>query len=133
MENDSDDDLELVLLLALYRRRKRRRRGTRRNMWVRSIFTRRQQQGEYHNLLQEMRTADPQSHFRYTSVHTFSFALASLYPLQDTCHKQGKPRTASISFSSSIVHAIMALPRHVRSRAEMLYRDWSNATHSTQG
>ena len=27
--------------------------------------TRRRQQGEYHNLLQEMRLSDPESHFRY--------------------------------------------------------------------
>ena len=65
MENDSDDDLELVLLLALYRRRKKRCRGTRRSMRVRFVLPRRQQQGEYHNLLQEMCTADPHSHFRY--------------------------------------------------------------------
>ena len=37
-----------------------------------------------------------------TSFHAFSFALESLYPLLDTSHKQGKQRTASISFSSSI-------------------------------
>ena len=33
--------------------------------WIRSIFTKRRQQREYHNLLQEMRLSDPESHFRY--------------------------------------------------------------------
>ena len=37
-----------------------------------------------------------------TFFHEFSFALVCLYPLLDTFHKQGKQRTASISFSSSI-------------------------------
>ena len=32
---------------------------------VHAIFSRRQQQGEYYNLLQEMCMADPQSHFRH--------------------------------------------------------------------
>ena len=30
-----------------------------------ALFTQRVQQGEYHNLLQEMRLSDPESHFRY--------------------------------------------------------------------
>ena len=34
-------------------------------MWVLPIFSRRKQQGEYHNLLQEMCLSDPESHFRY--------------------------------------------------------------------
>ena len=34
-------------------------------MWVRPIFTLRAQQGEFGNLLQEMRLSDPESHFRY--------------------------------------------------------------------
>lgn len=54
----------LALLTALAIRRRRRRRGERK-VWVRSMFTQRVQQGEYHNLLQEMRLSDPESHFRY--------------------------------------------------------------------
>ena len=34
-------------------------------MWVRPIFRRRQQQGEYHNLVQEMRLQDTESFFKY--------------------------------------------------------------------
>ena len=33
--------------------------------WVRSIYRRRCQQGDFHSLLQEMRLSDPESHFRY--------------------------------------------------------------------
>ena len=80
MELDSDADLEIVLLLALHHRQRRRKK--RRNMWVRDIFSRRQQQGEYCNLLQEMCMADPQLHFRYlrTSRESgFDCLLAEVY------------------------------------------------------
>ena len=61
---DSEDEdilLEAVLTsaIAIFRQRKRRK------MWIRPIFMQRKQQGEYHNLLQEMRLSDPDSHFRY--------------------------------------------------------------------
>ena len=36
-----------------------------RKVWVRSIFTKRRQQSEFYNLLQEVRLTDPESHFRY--------------------------------------------------------------------
>ena len=61
---DRERELEIVLVLALYLQQRRRRKCSR-SMWIRGIFTRRQQQGEYHQLLQEMRMADPESHFRY--------------------------------------------------------------------
>ena len=61
---DHERQIEIMLVLALYLRQRRRRRCNR-SVWVRSIFRRRQQQGEYHQLLQEMRMADPESHFRY--------------------------------------------------------------------
>ena len=53
----------LVLLYLLWRHHCNKRRL--RRFWVRGIFQRRIQQGEYHNLLQEMRLNDPESHFRY--------------------------------------------------------------------
>ena len=59
--SSSEDEYDLLLLLALQRRRRKKKR----KMWVRPIFSRRRKQGEYHNLLQEMRLADPDSHFRY--------------------------------------------------------------------
>ena len=63
--DSSDEELELLLLLAISMRRSRRKRKIGRKMWVRPIFTKRRLQGEYHNLLQEMRLSDPESHFRY--------------------------------------------------------------------
>ena len=59
--SSSEDEYDLLLLLALQRRRRKKKR----KMWVRPIFSRRRKRGEYHNLLQEMRLADPDSHFRY--------------------------------------------------------------------
>ena len=61
--SESDDDYELLLLLACQRRRMKRRK--RRAMWVRPIFSKRREQGEYYNLLQEIRQSDPESHFKY--------------------------------------------------------------------
>ena len=57
MANGTDEELQLLLLLAL-RRRQKRRKGLR-SVWVRSIFTLRTQQGEFSNLLQELRLSDP--------------------------------------------------------------------------
>lgn len=51
----------MILLLAYKKRTQRKRR----KMWIQPIFKRRREQGEYHNLLQEMRLDDPESHFRY--------------------------------------------------------------------
>ena len=67
----------LLLLLLLRRRRARRHSSTPRTVWVRSIFRRRQQQGEFHNLVQELRLSDPENHFRYLrmSKHTFDNLL----------------------------------------------------------
>lgn len=68
-----------ILTALVIRRRRRRRRGERR-VWVRPIFTQRVQQGEYHNLLQEMRLSDPESHFRYLrmSKERFDFLLGKV-------------------------------------------------------
>lgn len=75
----SDEELELVFLLALRRRQRKKKRS----MWVRPIFKLRRQQGEYHNLLQEMRLSDPDSHFRYLrmSKQRFDNLLAMVGPL----------------------------------------------------
>ena len=60
---------EEAIILCLLLRRRRRRRVTRRNrqrtMRARKIFQQRPEQGEYHQLLQEMRLSDPDSHFKY--------------------------------------------------------------------
>ena len=64
-----------ILTALVIRRRHRRRR-----VWVRPIFTQRVQQGEYHNLLQEMRLSDPESHFCYLrmSKERFDFLLGKV-------------------------------------------------------
>ena len=50
----------------------------RRSVWVCPIFVRRRQRGEYHQLLQEMHLADPESHFHYLrkSKERFEHLLA---------------------------------------------------------
>ena len=80
--------LRTTVLLAILLRRRRKKRG--RRVWVRSIFARRRQQGEFHNLLQEMRLSDPDSHFMYMRMSkerfdmllskvTINFSLAKVF------------------------------------------------------
>ena len=72
--SSEDEDLEMtVVLTSILRRRNRRRR--KRKMWVRPIFARRCQQGKYHNLLQELRLSDPESHFTYMRMTKETFNL----------------------------------------------------------
>ena len=67
----------LLMELLLRRRRKRYRQGriVVRRVWVRAIFRRRREQGNFHNLLQEMRLSDPECHFNYLRMakETFDF------------------------------------------------------------
>ena len=69
--SSEDEDLEITVVLASILRRRNRRR----KMWVRPIFARRRQQGEYHNLLQELRLSDPESHFTYMRMTKETFNL----------------------------------------------------------
>ncbi|XP_062515123.1 uncharacterized protein LOC134190671 isoform X2 [Corticium candelabrum] len=71
MDNDSDDDL--LLLLHLRRRRKKAKSKHRRRMWVRPIFQQRRHQGDFHQLLQELRRNDPESHFRFLRMSKETF------------------------------------------------------------
>ena len=64
MGSGSEEDFELLLIIALRRRQKKKKR----NMWVRPIFSLHRKQGDYHNLLQEMRMADRKAHFRYMGM-----------------------------------------------------------------
>ena len=75
---------EVLLLCLLWRhRRNKKKKKTRRRFWVRQIVQKRRDQGEFHNLLQEMRLNDPESHFRYLrmSKATFDRLLARVGPL----------------------------------------------------
>ena len=92
-ESDERDEEETLLLSLLYRRRSRRRRS--RSVWVRAIFAKRQQQGEYSNLLQEMRLSDPQCHFQYLrmSKERFDILLSLVGPLLAKRHYFSRQRT----------------------------------------
>ena len=71
-ENDcsSSEDEELLLLLLV---RKKRRKP--KQMWIRPIYKKRKEQGDYHNLLQELRLNDTESHFRYLKMSKERFDL----------------------------------------------------------
>ena len=82
MDTDEEEEtLLLCLLLHHHRCRKAKRRP--RQVWVREIHQRRTEQGEYHQLLQEMRLHDSDSHFRYLKMSkaTFDQLLAKVGPL----------------------------------------------------
>ena len=71
--SSSEDELATAIVSAIILRRRQRKR--RKRFWVRSILTKRRQQGEYHNLLQEMRLSDEESHFRYLRMSRERFDL----------------------------------------------------------
>ena len=64
MDPDRGRRLRLLQLLRL-RREERRRQENQRACWVRPILLRRDQCGEYHTLVAEMRASDPEAHQRY--------------------------------------------------------------------
>ena len=90
---DPDRDHLFRLLLE---RRMRQQRKRKRSCWVRPILLRRDQVGEYHTLVQEMRAADPSAHLRYfrMSVGDFDELLAII---QDQIRKQHTAMRESIS------------------------------------
>ena len=67
-----DDETRLLLVIALYLHGRRRRIGQR-GVCVRPTLRRRRQQGEIHNLLQEMRLTDRESHFQYLRMRKERF------------------------------------------------------------
>ena len=60
--SSSEDELSITVI-ASYIRQKRRKHP--KSFWVRSIYAKRLEQGEYHNHLKEMRLSDDESHFGY--------------------------------------------------------------------
>ena len=95
-EEDSCSEEEILLLSLLLRRRRKRRRL--RRVWVRSVFTQRLQQGEYNNLLRELRLSDPDLHFRYLrmSKETFDNLVSAVAPLLSR-RKYFSPQRAAIT------------------------------------
>ena len=88
MESDRSRLLRLLLI-----RRIRQRRKQKRDCWVRPILLRRDQAGEYHTLVQEMRANDPSAHLRYfrMSVDNFDELLAMIedkIKKQHTCMRE---------------------------------------------
>ena len=59
--------------LLLRRLERRRRERFRRSCWVRPILLRRDQMGEYHTLVKEMREVDPAAHHRYFRMSVGDF------------------------------------------------------------
>ena len=61
-----------AVMLLFHRRRRRRRRlaagPTPPKFWVRQIFAKREQLGEFHTLVQEMRTSDRESFFMMSTT-----------------------------------------------------------------
>ena len=76
------DEEEILLLLLLLRRRRRRREQKRvnrkRSCWVRDIFQKRKEQGDFHNLVQELQLADREFYFRYLWLANLLSLLFSL-------------------------------------------------------
>ena len=73
MNSDLDNDLleEKLILLLLYKNRRRRRaqrafrrRRAKPRFWVRQIFNKRKELGEYHRLIQELKNGDGESFFK---------------------------------------------------------------------
>ena len=69
--DDSEDELMEMASLLLIMRRRRKRRGkieknSRRDpqFWIRQIFLLREEYGEYHRLIQELREGDREYFFR---------------------------------------------------------------------
>jgi hypothetical protein len=69
-EDSEDEFMEMVPLLLIMRRKRKRKHKkkkiTRRNarFWVRKIFQFREEYGEYHRLIQELREGDRENFFR---------------------------------------------------------------------
>ena len=89
-ESNDRDGEETLLLSLLYRKRSCRRRS--RSVWVRAVFAKRQQQGEYGNLLQEMRLSE--SHFQYVRMlkEKFDHLLSLVGPLLTMRHYFSRQR-----------------------------------------
>ena len=65
----------LLLPFLLIRRRTRLQRNQRRRrLWVRAVFLKRKSQGEFGNLVRELRTSDRELYFRYVVSFVFWFS-----------------------------------------------------------
>ena len=74
---DSGDGERLLLLLLLFilirRRRRLQRNQVRRRLWVRGVFLKRKSQGEFGNLVRELRASDRELYFWYVVSFVYWF------------------------------------------------------------
>ena len=77
MASSDEEDLQTALVLGIILRRRRHRatKKSQRCSWVRPILQKRRQQGEYNNLLREMRLSDRENHFSYMRMSKETFDL----------------------------------------------------------
>ena len=83
-DSSNEEDQETIYYIGLLRnRRKNRQKGVIRQYWVRPIFSQRAQQGVFHHLVQELRLADTEYHFRYLrmSKEMFDYIVSLVSPL----------------------------------------------------
>ena len=77
-----DEEVSAMLMLILRRRRRRRRwlmaQPAERQFWVRQIFAKRETLGEFHTLVQEMRTSDRESFFKYVYFYLVHFHVQAI-------------------------------------------------------
>jgi hypothetical protein len=73
----------LAIVCYFYIWLKKYNKKQKRRWWVRPINQNRRQQGDYHNLIQEMRLGDPEMFFNYTrlTVEQFDEVLACVSPV----------------------------------------------------
>jgi len=81
--------LELLSLLLRYRRKRRiasirniRRQAKQRTVWVRNVFRRRIEKGEYENLVRELQLGDREVYyFRHLFFRVSAFPLVKMFAL----------------------------------------------------
>ena len=83
VESSSSEDEEALLWLLLVRRRRRRLKARCRKNWTRPWVMRRQAQGVFSNLIQELNAEDPEKFRQYHRLDRQSFqkVLALVAPL----------------------------------------------------
>ena len=72
-QDDLSDDEDILLFLLLIRRRRRRLRAANRQLWTKRWILRRQRQGVYDNLIQELNGEDPEKFRQYHRLDRQSF------------------------------------------------------------
>ena len=72
-------EMTLLLFILIRRRRRLQRNQGRRRLWVRGVFLKRKNQGEFGNLVRELRASDRKLYFRYVEMSIISCSRQSIY------------------------------------------------------